>query len=97
MKKKKIAPKEGWEVILETKRAKAATMILAPSDSTGGPDNRHPDSDQWLFVLSGSGEAIVEGEKSSLEKNMLLVVEANEAHEIKNTGNGDLVTLNIYA
>ena len=34
-------------------------MVLAPGDKEGGADNRHRGADQWLYVLSGSGEAIL--------------------------------------
>ena len=34
-------------------------MVLAPGDKEGGADNRHRGADQWLYVLSGNGEAIV--------------------------------------
>lgn len=50
-----------FEVVGETDRSKAATMILEPGRTTGGPTNRHPDSDQWLFVVSGGGTVTVEG------------------------------------
>jgi mannose-6-phosphate isomerase-like protein (cupin superfamily) len=60
-------------------------MVLAPGDAEGGADNRHRGADQWLYVLSGSGEAIV-----------LLVIERKEKHQIRNSGRGLLRTLNFY-
>ena len=36
-------------------------MILADGAGTGGADNRHAGSDQWLYVVSGTGRATVEG------------------------------------
>ena len=45
----------GFRVALSNERAQAATMVIAPGDSEGGPDNRHRGADQWLYVLSGSG------------------------------------------
>ena len=92
-----VDPQEGFRVIARSGRSQAATMVLSPGGSTGGPDNRHPGSDQWLLVLSGSGEAIVAGETVPLETNTLLLVEAGETHEILNTGEQALRTLNFYA
>jgi uncharacterized cupin superfamily protein len=63
-----IDPREGFEVLAGTDRAQAATMTLAPGRSTGGPDNRHPRSDQWLYVVSGEGRAVVEGAESRLRE-----------------------------
>ena len=91
-----IKPDEEFEVIGGTKRSQAAVMVLEPSSSTGGPDNKHEHSDQWLFVTSGSGKAIVAGKEVRLAENSLLLIEAGETHEIKNTGDKPLRTLNFY-
>lgn len=85
-----------FEVILETDKAQAATMTLAPGEATGGPNNVHARSDQWLFVLSGRGEATVAGEHALLGEHSLIVIEAGEPHEIRNTGSAPLTTLNFY-
>jgi mannose-6-phosphate isomerase-like protein (cupin superfamily) len=72
-------------------------MALAPGDSTGGPDNRHPDSDQWVLVLSGTGTAWVDGTQHDLSSGTLLLIEAGEAHELRSGPDEPLATLNIYA
>jgi mannose-6-phosphate isomerase-like protein (cupin superfamily) len=71
-------------------------MVLAPGDSEGGPDNRHRGADQWLYVLSGTGVAIVEGRRVPLKAGTLLVIERRERHEVRNTGRRLLKTLNFY-
>ncbi len=88
--------KTGFRVIAGNSESQSATMVIAPGDSTGSDTNRHPDSDQWLFVVSGEGEAIVEGERMDLSTHSLVLIERGEAHEIKNTGTGPLETLNFY-
>jgi len=85
-----------FDVRLTTDDAQAAEMTLAPGRSTGGPDNAHADSDQWLFVVSGSGVATVEGDDVRLSEGDLVVVEAGETHEIANDGDDPLETLNVY-
>jgi mannose-6-phosphate isomerase-like protein (cupin superfamily) len=87
----------GFEVIAGTDRGQAAVMVLEPGTATGGPDNRHPRSDQWLFVLEGSGRATVEDREIEIGVGHLLLIEAGEAHEILNTGASALKTLNLYA
>lgn len=86
-----------FEVLAGTERSQAATMVLRPGTSTGGPGNRHPESDQWLYVISGEGSAVVEGEEHALDAGSLLLVEAGESHEIKCEGDLPLETLSIYA
>lgn len=72
-------------------------MTLVPSESTGGTDNRHQNAAQWLFVLSGNGQTVVNGKTVPLKTGDLLLIEAGETHQIKNTGSKPLETLNIYA
>ena len=71
-------------------------MVLAPGDAEGGADNRHRGADQWLYVLSGSGEAIVDGHRHKLRAGSLLLIERKEQHQIRNSGRGLLRTLNFY-
>ena len=86
-----------FRVVGQTDRSQAATMTLRPGQTTGGDDNVHADSDQWLFVVSGVGSATVKGCPVPLEPGTLLLVEAGEPHEIANTGREPLVTINVYA
>jgi mannose-6-phosphate isomerase-like protein (cupin superfamily) len=86
-----------FEVVAGSRRSQAAMMVIAPGESEGGPDNRHPKSDQWLYVVSGRGRAKVEGRGVTLTAGSLLLIEAGERHEIRNTGRAPLVTVNVYA
>ncbi len=98
MKHIRTADKRGFfQVVGETGRSQAATMALRPGQSTGGDDNVHPDSDQWLFVATGTGRATVRGRRVSLEPGSLVLIEAEEPHEITNDGEVPLVTINVYA
>ncbi len=72
-------------------------MVLRPGQRTGGDDNVHPDSDQWLYVVSGSGVAVVEGHRVNLDAGTLLLIEAGETHEIINDSTEPLMTVNVYA
>ena len=85
-----------FDVVLETADAQAAVMTLDPGESTGGPDNRHESSAQWLYVVAGEGEAVVEGEVVGLAPRTLLLIDRGEAHEIRCTGDAPLRTLNVY-
>lgn len=88
---------DGFHVVAESGRSQAATMVLAPREQTGGPTNRHEGSDQWLFVLSGTGRATVAGEEIRLYPGLLLLIEAGETHELQSDAETALRTVNIYA
>lgn len=84
----------GFDVLGSTSRGQAAMMTLPAGDSTGGPDNKHDASDQWLFVISGRGEATIAGEDITFERGDLVLIEAGETHEIRNAGDQPLRTIN---
>jgi len=85
-----------FEVVMETDEAQVAEMTVEPGRSVGGPENYHADSDQWLFVVRGSGVATVDGEEQRLDAGDLVRIEAGERHGIENDGDEPLETLNVY-
>ena len=87
---------QGFKVVAGNRRSQCATMTLGPGDTEGGPDNRHRGADQWLFVESGTGIAIVSGSRIPLRAGSLVLIERGETHEIRNTGRTPLKTLNVY-
>jgi mannose-6-phosphate isomerase-like protein (cupin superfamily) len=93
---KQLRFRKGFSVAFRNARGQAATMVIAPGDAEGGPDNRHRGSDQWLYVLSGTGRATVNGRRQRLKPGTLLLVERGKTHEIRNTGRTPLKTLNLY-
>ena len=71
-------------------------MTIAPGDSEGGPGNRHRGADQWLFVTSGTGVAVLGGRTRRITAGSLVLIERGTVHEIRNTGRTPLKTLNVY-
>ena len=96
MPQKRLRFGKGFSVALGNTRAQAATMVLAPGDCEGGPDNRHRGSDQWLYVVSGVGRATLGGRRHALRAGTLLLIERGTTHEIRNTGRTALRTVNLY-
>jgi mannose-6-phosphate isomerase-like protein (cupin superfamily) len=96
MRRKLLRFGKGFRVIPGDRRSQAAEMVLEPGDAEGGADNRHRGSDQWLFVVSGTGRATIEGVRHPLKAGTLLCIQRGEAHEIRNTGRTLLKTVNIY-
>jgi mannose-6-phosphate isomerase-like protein (cupin superfamily) len=87
---------KGFRVSISNRRAQAAEMVIPPGDCEGGPDNRHRGADQWLFIVSGRGVAIVNGKRTALHEGSLLLIEKGDRHEIRNTGRTVMKTMNIY-
>jgi mannose-6-phosphate isomerase-like protein (cupin superfamily) len=87
---------DGFRVVLGDEHSQAAQMTLGPGDTEGGPDNRHRGADQWLYVFSGTGVAVVNGERVELREGTLVLSERGDRHEIRYTGDTPLKTLNVY-
>lgn len=96
MQRKHLSLREGFRVAFGNRRAQAAEMVIAPGEAEGDPRNRHRGADQWLFVIAGTGRALVNGRSYPLRAGTLMVIEKGDRHEVKNTGRGLLKTLNVY-
>ena len=88
--------------ICATREAQLAFMELKPGgESDEEISNEHPRSEQWVFVLSGTGSATVVSKQQTrrtvkLKPGALLVIEKGERHQLRNTGRRPLRTLNFY-
>jgi mannose-6-phosphate isomerase-like protein (cupin superfamily) len=96
MKLKRLRFAKGFRVVRGNRRSQAAEMVIAPGESEGDPSNRHRGADQWLYVVAGSGSALVKGKRYRLVTGSLIFIPHGERHEIKNTGRTLLRTLNFY-
>jgi mannose-6-phosphate isomerase-like protein (cupin superfamily) len=96
MKRKHLRFGKGFRVVFGNHRGNAAEMVIPPGESEGDARNRHPGADQWLFVVEGTGRALVNGKNYLLRAGSLVLIEAGDWHQIKNTGRDLLKTLNLY-
>ena len=71
-------------------------MVIAAADAEGDSQNSHRGADQWLYVVSGNGSALVNGKRYGLKEGRLMLIEHGDKHQIKNTGRALLRTLNFY-
>jgi len=78
-------------------------MTLRPGGTSDDePSNEHRRSEQWVFVLAGTGEAKIGKRHDQLKtvklaEHSLLLIEKGELHQIQNTGRKQLRTINFYA
>lgn len=96
MQKKTLRFGPGFRIVAGNSQSQAAQMVLRPGQREGGPDNCHAGSDQWLFVVAGTGRAVVEGRTMRLAPGSLMLIRRGEHHEIRNSGRTLLRTVNIY-
>jgi mannose-6-phosphate isomerase-like protein (cupin superfamily) len=77
-------------LVLGDKHSQAAQMTLGPGETEGGPDNRHRGADQWLFVVSGTGVAVVNGQRLELREGALLLIRRGDFHGVRTPCSGPL-------
>jgi mannose-6-phosphate isomerase-like protein (cupin superfamily) len=93
---KRTKPRLTQEFKVLIGRSQAAEMVLRASEKEGDSRNQHRGADQWLYVVSGKGMAIVNRARYSLTPGTLLLIERGDKHEIRQTKGSTLRTLNIY-
>ena len=87
-----------FQVLHSTRSAQAAMSTLRRGKATSDePENEHPASEQWIYVVSGTGQAVVKNRRVKLSPGSLLLIEKGEKHQIRQSGPRDLVLLNLYA
>lgn len=86
-----------FETLTQGVSLQVANMVLPPGGESGEYGTEHPVSDQVLIVTQGRGEATVEGELVSLGEGDTLLIRAGERHQVRNAGDTDFRSLNIYA
>ena len=49
-------------------------MVIPPGEAEGNPENRHRGADQWLYVVAGTGSALMNGTRYPLCPSTLLLI-----------------------
>ena len=70
------------------------TMTIQSGEEIG--EETHEHNDQLLTFVSGTGEAIVDGETGPVGPGDLVVVPAGVQHNFRNTGTSPLVLYTVY-
>jgi mannose-6-phosphate isomerase-like protein (cupin superfamily) len=96
MKSEQLTFRPGFRLSIANSRSQAAVMVLAAGGKEGGSDNRHQGADQWLYVSEGTGVAIINGHRTPLKPGKIILIEAGDRHEVRNTGRSLLKTISVY-
>ncbi|WP_166877520.1 MULTISPECIES: cupin domain-containing protein [unclassified Salinibacterium] len=81
--------------VLWTGEHSQLVIMTIPVDGEIGEET-HPDTDQILTIVSGTGEAKVSGETKPIAQGDLVVVPAGHKHNFTNTGVNPLVLYTVY-
>jgi mannose-6-phosphate isomerase-like protein (cupin superfamily) len=83
------------EVLATGAHSQVVVMSIPPGGEIG--EEVHGDVDQVLVFVTGSGAAILDGERSAVGPGWLVQVPAGTLHNIVNTGKDDLRLYTVYA
>lgn len=77
----------------------AKSQLVAMRIPEGGEigEEIHENVEQTLFVLSGEGRAVLDGQVRSVGAGDVIIVTPGTRHNVTNAGAGDLVLYTVYA
>lgn len=94
-----LALAEGSDVFRRTaltgEHLQIVVMTLQPGEEIG--EETHPDTDQVLYFVAGEGEAVLDGETSTVTPGRLVLVRAGVRHNFVNSGTDPLRLITAYA
>jgi mannose-6-phosphate isomerase-like protein (cupin superfamily) len=70
-------------------------MTIPPGGEIG--EEVHPSTDQILIFVEGTGEAVLDGQRSTVDQNDLVFVKAGTRHNFVNTGENALRLVTVYS
>ncbi len=82
-------------VVFTGKKSQLVVMSIPPGGEIGL--ETHHNVEQTLFILSGRGEAVLDGKKEAIGGGFVVVVTPGTAHNIVNTGSEPLQIYTLYA
>lgn len=81
-----------------TGASKDHTVAIVKLPVDGMSDEHfHKEREESYYVISGEGEAIIDGVTTPIKETSLIYTKPNEKHKFKNTGERELVYLVITA
>ncbi len=88
-----------WMVTPETIGAESLSIAIMNCfpRATVRPLHGHKDIEEVILILEGEGEAWVDGETATFKKGDAVLFPANSRHQVRNTGDVDLVTASIFS
>ena len=93
---KATAENENFRTVLFTgKRSQLVVMSIPPGGEIG--EETHEHVEQTLYLQSGSGVSILDGETAPFGQGDVVVVTPGTKHNFKNTGSEPLKVATVYA
>jgi quercetin dioxygenase-like cupin family protein len=75
----------------------SSCVIRVLPGETVQPAHSHPEGEELIYIMSGSGEAWVDGKIEPLRTGTAILFEQGSVHMIRNVGNNEMKALCFFA
>ena len=82
-------------VLFTGEKSQLVIMSLRPGEDIG--EEVHKDVDQMLYLVKGTGVAVIEGKEVPFEKGAIFCVPKGTRHNVKNLGDEAMKLFTVYA
>ena len=89
----------GWLVApdgLKAAHCSSCVVRLAPGEKVT-PAHSHPNGEEVIYIVQGSGRVLVSGEVSPVRAGMAVLFPQGEVHMLHNTGNEEMKVVCFFA
>ena len=75
----------------------SSCVIRVPPDETVRPAHSHPEGEELIYIMSGTGQAWVDGEIQPMYTGTAVLFEQGQVHMIRNVGDEEMKVVCFFA
>ena len=84
------------EEVLNAKNLSVCVIRVLPGE-TVRPAHSHPNSEELIYIIHGSGKVMIEGEVGEVKTGSAVLFEQGKVHMLKNTGMEEMKVICFFA
>jgi len=81
---------------LPAKKLSVCVIRVMPGE-TVRPAHSHPNSEELIYIISGSGKVMIENEVGEVKEGSAILFEQGKIHMLRNTGNNEMKVICFFA
>ena len=81
---------------LPAKKLSVCVIRVMPGE-TVRPAHSHPNSEELIYIISGSGKVMIENEVGDVKAGSAILFEQGKIHMLRNTGNSEMKVICFFA
>ena len=81
---------------LQAKNLSVCVIRVQPGEAVR-PAHSHPKSEELIYIMSGNGKVMIEGEVGEVKTGSAILFEQGKVHMLKNTGDVEMKVVCFFA